>query len=166
MSRLRQLADGLASQPSRVATILLCWLFILKLAGLYLFTNGFLLSRLSLTNTSECHGCASLQTHKRAVFIIIDALRFDFITPNPPQPFNDAHHNVITLPKELTAKYPYNSFIFNAHSDPPTATMQRIKGFTTGSLPTFIDISSNFGAATIEEDSLLLQLKKSGKKVS
>jgi phosphatidylinositol glycan class O len=43
--------------------------------------------------------------------------------------------------------------------------MQRIKGLTTGSLPTFVDISSNFGATSIEEDSLFLRLKGAGKKV-
>jgi phosphatidylinositol glycan class O len=43
--------------------------------------------------------------------------------------------------------------------------MQRIKGVTTGSLPTFIDVSANFGATSIEEDSLLIQLKLNGKKV-
>jgi phosphatidylinositol glycan class O len=44
--------------------------------------------------------------------------------------------------------------------------MQRIKGVTTGSLPTFIDVSANFGATSIEEDSLLMQLRLSGKKVN
>lgn len=153
------------AQQSRTATLLLCWLFILRLSGLYLFTSGFLLSRLSLTNVNECRDCTLPPTHKRAIFLIIDALRFDFITPNPPQPPNEAFHHVLTLPQELSAKYPRHSFMFNAHSDPPTATMQRIKGVTTGSLPTFIDISANFGASSIEEDSLLMQLKLAGKKV-
>ena len=31
-------------------------------------------------------------------------------------------------------------------ADPPTTTMQRLKGLTTGSLPTFIDMASNFGS--------------------
>eukprot|EP00980_Cylindrotheca_fusiformis_P029438 scaffold23476_cov125-Cylindrotheca_fusiformis.AAC.6 len=37
--------------------------------------------------------------------------------------------------------------------------MQRLKGLTTGSLPTFADISGNFGGSTIEEDSWVQQLK-------
>ncbi|KAG8814713.1 mannose-ethanolamine phosphotransferase gpi13 [Serendipita sp. 399] len=44
--------------------------------------------------------------------------------------------------------------------------MQRIKGVTTGSLPTFIDISANFGATSIEEDSILSQLNATGKRVA
>ncbi|KAG8851556.1 mannose-ethanolamine phosphotransferase gpi13 [Serendipita sp. 411] len=153
-------------EPTRTATLLLCWLFVLRFSGLYLFTRGFLLSRLSLSNVNDCSTCTLTPTHKRAVFLIIDALRFDFISPNPPLPFNDAHHHVLTLPQELSAKYPQHSFIFNAHSDPPTATMQRIKGVTTGSLPTFIDVSANFGATSIEEDSLLLRLNTAGKKIA
>ncbi|KAG6820864.1 hypothetical protein H0H93_010691 [Arthromyces matolae] len=48
--------------------------------------------------------------------------------------------------------------------DPPTATLQRIKGLTTGSLPTFVDIGNNFGASSIAEDSILKQLRLAGKK--
>lgn len=151
--------------PTVAATLLLSWLFILRLCGIYLFTSGFLLSRLSLSNVNGCRECTLPPTHKRAIVLIIDALRFDFISPHPPNPSDDAHHHVLTLPQELTTKHPQNSFIFDAHSDPPTATMQRIKGLTTGSLPTFIDVSANFGATSIEEDSLIKQLKLARKKV-
>jgi hypothetical protein len=47
-------------------------------------------------------------------------------------------------------------FVFQA--DPPTVTSQRLKGLTTGSLPTFIDISANFDSAEIKEDNLVAQL--------
>lgn len=43
--------------------------------------------------------------------------------------------------------------------------MQRIKGITTGSLPTFIDIGSNFASTAIEEDSLVSQLVAANKRV-
>ena len=33
-------------------------------------------------------------------------------------------------------------------------TMQRLKGLTTGSLPTFIDVGSNFGSTAISEDNI------------
>jgi len=154
------------SDPSRVSTLLVFWLFILTSSGLYLFTSGFLLSRLSLTNVNECDDCTLPATHSRAILLIIDALRFDFISEHPPIPSNDAYHHVLTLPQQLSASRPQHSFIFNAHSDPPTATMQRIKGLTTGSLPTFVDVSSNFGATSIEEDSLLSRFKGAGKKVT
>jgi phosphatidylinositol glycan class O len=36
--------------------------------------------------------------------------------------------------------------------------MQRLKGLTTGGLPTFADISASFGGATVDEDSWVQQL--------
>ena len=147
--------------------LLLCWVFLIHLAGIYLFTKGFLLSRLSLSNASTCleKNCGVMPTHRRAIVLIIDALRFDFITPNPPNPPSPHYHNILTLPQELSKARPAHSFIFNSYADPPTATLQRIKGITTGSLPTFVDIGNNFGGSSIEEDSLPKQLKLAGKKV-
>jgi predicted AlkP superfamily pyrophosphatase or phosphodiesterase len=71
----------------------------------------------------------------------------------------------LTLPRELTAKHPRHSFLFNAHADPPTATLQRIKALVTGSLPTFVDVGYNFGGASIAEDSVIQQLQRANKTV-
>ncbi len=90
--------------------------------------GGFLLTRLSLSDFSSCSDCHEVATHKRAIFLIIDSLRFDFITPNPPNPPSSVHHGILTLPREITAKYPKHSFIFNAYADPPTATPPAHKG--------------------------------------
>lgn len=149
------------------------YLSLLHVVGIYLFTRGFLLSRLSLSNVSECSStstsaspsCTLPPTHKRAVLLVIDSLRFDFLSPHPPEPHSPYHHNVLTLPRELTAKHPRNSFLFNAYADPPTATLQRIKGLVTGSLPTFVDIGHNFGGASITEDSIIQQLQRANKTV-
>lgn len=145
--------------------ILLTYVLLLHASTLYIFTRGFLLTRLSLTNITECTDCTLPATHSRLVLLVIDALRFDFVAENPaidPSPY---YHNVLTLPAELTSKYPTQSFIFDAYSDPPTATLQRIKGITTGSLPTFVDAGSNFGGSQILEDSLIRQLREADKKV-
>lgn len=146
---------------------LLFWVLCVHLAGIYLFTKGFLLTRLTLPDRGACSSdaCTSLATHKRAVLFVIDALRFDFITEHPPKPASPFHHNILTLPRELTAAHPDRSFIFNAYSDPPTTTLQRLKGITTGSLPTFVDAGENFGGSSIHEDSILHQLKAAGRKV-
>ncbi|KAI0263618.1 hypothetical protein BC834DRAFT_938601 [Gloeopeniophorella convolvens] len=148
----------------------LLYLALLHLAGIYLFTRGFLLSRLSLSTVASCTDpsspCTLPATHKRAVLLIIDSLRFDFLSPNPPEPHSPYHHNVLTLPRELTAKYPRNSFLFNSYADPPTATLQRIKGLVTGSLPTFVDIGHNFGGASIAEDSIVQQLQQANKTIA
>ncbi|KAF9002881.1 hypothetical protein BDQ17DRAFT_1356258 [Cyathus striatus] len=148
--------------------VLLLWVSFLHIAGIYLFTRGFLLTRLSLEEYSDCPlaPCSLPPTHKRAVLLIIDSLRFDFVTPHPPQPPSPFHHSILTLPQRLTEKYPKKSFIFNAYADPPTATLQRIKALTTGSLPTFTDLGNNLGPSSIDEDSIIKQLKISGKKVA
>ncbi|KAI0298191.1 hypothetical protein BC826DRAFT_1103125 [Russula brevipes] len=148
---------------------ILLYLFFLHLVGIYLFTRGFLLSRLSLSTVASCSDdspCTLPPTHKRAVLLIIDALRFDFLSPHPPEPHSPYHHNVLTLPRELTASQPRNSFLFNAHADPPTATLQRIKALVTGSLPTFVDIGFNFGGASIAEDSIIQQLQQANKTIA
>lgn len=150
-----------------LAVSILVWIFCLHLAGVFLFSRGFLLTRLSLSNINRCPNgeCASLRTHPRLILLVIDALRFDFISPDPPNPTSPFHHNVLTLPQELTRKHPTKSFIYHSFSDPPTSTMQRIKGITTGSLPTFVDVSSNFGGTAIEEDSIINQMSLNGRKV-
>ncbi|KZV66984.1 hypothetical protein PENSPDRAFT_654420 [Peniophora sp. CONT] len=146
----------------------LLYVAALHLIGIYLFTRGFLLSRLSLPNISSCpnQNCTLYPTHKRAIVLIIDALRFDFITPNPPVPTSPYHHDVLSLPRELSATEPRNSFIYNAYADPPTTTLQRIKGLVTGSLPTFVDMGHNFGGASIDEDSLVKQFIQANRTVA
>lgn len=146
---------------------LILWLAFVHLTAIYLFTSGFLLNRLALPDYTSCEdgSCKVKPTHQRAVVLIIDALRFDFVSPNPPEPASPHHHHVLTLPQELSAHYPDRSFLFNAYADPPTTTLQRIKGITTGSLPTFVDMGNNFGASSIAEDSILKQLDLAGKKV-
>ena len=44
--------------------------------------------------------------------------------------------------------------------------MQRLKALTTGSLPTFVDIGSNFNSYEVEEDNLISQCKKNGGRVT
>jgi GPI ethanolamine phosphate transferase 3 subunit O len=142
----------------------LVWVSLVHLAGLYLFTRGFLLTRLSLSEINVSAETLT-PTHKRAVLLIIDSLRFDFISPQPPTPSSPFHHHVLKLPYQLTAARPNHSLIFQSFADPPTTTLQRIKGLTTGSLPTFIDMGSNFGGSSIDEDSIIKQLHLAGKKV-
>ena len=148
-----------------MGALLLLWLCFVHITGLYLFKSGFLLTRLALTDTAAPNGTIT-PTHNRAVVLIIDALRFDFISPDTPIPPSPYHHNILTLPAELTARHPSNSFLFNSYADPPTTTLQRIKGITTGSLPTFVDLGNNFGGSSIAEDSIIKQLTNAGKTVS
>ncbi|TIC00206.1 hypothetical protein E3Q17_02240 [Wallemia mellicola] len=100
--------------------------------------------------------------------VLENALRHDFLLPqNPSNPlYNEHYHNTLTLPSKLTRESPDNSLLYHTYVDPPTTTLQRIKGLTTGSLPTFIDIGNAFSGTSIEEDSLIRQLKNAHKKTA
>ena len=116
-------------------------------------------------------GCWHPKTFEKAVVIIIDALRYDFTVPYgpntalkseaPPQAF----HNALPFLYETAVSQPQNAFLLPFIADPPTTTLQRLKGLTTGTLPTFIDAGSNFAGTAIEEDNLLMQLKDAGRRI-
>lgn len=164
------------------------WLLCIHAIGIAYFTSGFLLTRLVLDDKSNCTinpldgtatgelrvlpdwkgratvegGCWHPKTFEKAVVVIIDALRYDFTVPVD----DDAEfHNAFPFLYETAVKSPNNAFLRPFIADPPTTTLQRLKGLTTGTLPTFIDMGSNFAGTAIEEDNLLMQLRDAGKKI-
>lgn len=171
---------------------LLCWFAFLFLTGLTLFTGGFLLKRIVVQNLSTCstgtdrhlkalnlnqtvEELLSIKTNcwlparfNKAIILIIDGLRYDFIKFNESVAETEAlpFQNKFTFPHELLKNQPEHSALFQFMADPPTTTMQRIKGLITGSLPTFIDISSNFASAEITEDNIIDQLIAQKKRVT
>lgn len=88
--------------------------------SVYVFSNGFLIRRVSLShiNNDTFHG---LKKFNKAVILLIDALRFDFV-------FTRNYHlfGLATIEK-LIEQRPQNSKLFKFIADPPTTTMQRIK---------------------------------------
>lgn len=68
------------------------------------------------------------------------------------------YQNKLPVLFELLNKYPDRTRISKFIADPPTTTLQRLKGMTTGSLPTFIDIGSNFASPEINEDNIIDQI--------
>lgn len=160
----------------------------LHVAGIYFFTKGFLLTRMVLESKSSCdllpfegafdssttptpgnkdgNGCWHEKSFEKAVVIIIDALRYDFTVPFVPKDENEAvhlFHNNIPVLYETAVNNPANAFLLPFIADPPTTTLQRLKGLTTGTLPTFIDAGSNFAGTAIDEDNLVAQLHSAGK---
>ena len=96
--------------------------------------------------------------------IIIDALRYDFTVPLNDFDVQPRHfHNALNVLHETAAHSPQNAFLLPFVADPPTTTLQRLKGLTTGTLPAFIDAGSNFAGTAIEEDNLVAQLRNAGK---
>ena len=148
--------------------VLFCFA-ILQFIGVGFFSLGFLLSRQVLPNISECTGrqddsCMQPAKFDKAVVLVIDALRFDFAIP--VEGSSKYYHNNFPILHELTQSEPDNAILLKFMSDPPTTTLQRLKGLTTGSLPTFIDAGSNFNGDAIDEDNWILQLHKNNKSVA
>lgn len=149
--------------------------------GIFFFTKGFLLSRTVLENKSSCDvlpfdstlstgkhdkGCWHEKSFDKAVVVIIDALRYDFTVPFLPSAETDAahlFHNNIPVLYETAVNNPQNAFLLPFIADPPTTTLTRLKGLTTGTLPTFLEAGSNFAGTAIDEDNLVAQLRAAGK---
>jgi len=103
-----------------------------------------------------------------AVILLVDALRYDFTvwdsqyneTYPPPHYINKLPtiHHYLHHDSQNENHSP-RSHLFRFKADPPTATLQRLKALTTGTLPTFIDIGSNFGGSEITEDNLISHIR-------
>uniref|UniRef100_A0A8C8VI66 GPI ethanolamine phosphate transferase 3, catalytic subunit n=1 Tax=Pelusios castaneus TaxID=367368 RepID=A0A8C8VI66_9SAUR len=161
--------------------LFLAWACFLFFSGIGLFTSGFLLMRIELTNRSSCSdplaapawvgqgkapgACWMAQRFPKAVLLIIDALAFEFARFDPAKERPRPYENKLGFLHHLAGSQPRHARLYRFRADPPTTTMQRIKGITTGSLPTFIDVGSNFATYAIKEDNLLSQLVQNGRRV-
>ena len=146
------------------------WLFVLHSIAVFLFTDGFLLRRTVVLNSSRCEWeeltetknaagrkqCWMDSRFNRIVLVVIDSLRVDFALFDPHLLPSQTPYYINKLPiihELLTAPAEENdAHIFRFIADPPTTTMQRLKGLTTGSLPTFIDAGDNFASSATAED--------------
>ncbi|EPX74165.1 pig-O [Schizosaccharomyces octosporus yFS286] len=157
------------------ASIFFALILLSNLVGLKSFTDGFLLRREASNSTSSCSDrplnisqwnktseCWAPKLFTKAVIVVIDALRYDFLIPS-----NDSfyYHNALNTPYETSISHPEHSILLQFLADAPTTTSQRLKGLTTGSLPTFIDVGSNFAGTNVDEDNLLYQWKSMGKDI-
>ncbi|CRL08752.1 CLUMA_CG021241, isoform A, partial [Clunio marinus] len=96
----------------------------------------------------------------KVIILLIDALKYDFgvFDENITHPL--PYQNKLPIINELIHKHPEKSRFLKLIADPPTTTLQRLKGLTTGSLPTFIDMGSNFATPEINEDNIIDQVHK------
>lgn len=130
------------------------------------------------SNTKEKTSKHECSSYDRIVILIIDALRYDFMDPDSEIISKDYHshqaesgninvndashtmvyHNKLKFVAKTLKEKANKSFLRKFLADPPTTTMQRLKGVFTGGLPTFIDIKDDVASSAITEDNLLLQL--------
>ncbi len=154
-------------------------LLLLQALAIMSFTSGFFLMRVELPFKSEAATdiscgierdggtCQRQGRFSKLVFIVIDALRYDFISPvessecaelssqpgcqfvnqvrkfvSSRPPTSRQRCSFLQMPK--TAALLRNSTharLYQFIADAPTVTMQRLKGLTSGGLPTFLDAS-------------------------
>ncbi|XP_077292956.1 phosphatidylinositol glycan anchor biosynthesis class O [Arctopsyche grandis] len=123
------------------------------------------LASLALDLNSSNRACPPARA--KVVVLLIDALRFDFAWTNldsEPEPDAPSYTNRLPAITRMLRQQPKRSRLYQFIADPPTTTLQRLKGLTTGSLPTFIDVGSNFATPEINEDNLIDQLVSHGGK--
>lgn len=105
---------------------------------------------------------------RKTIILLIDALRYDFALYNASLKDDDTlpYQNKMPVFGEIVKQHPHQALLSPFMADAPTTTMQRLKGLTTGSLPTFIDASLNFASEEIEEDNIIDQLVRHGRRVT
>uniref|UniRef100_H2ZWA7 GPI ethanolamine phosphate transferase 3, catalytic subunit n=1 Tax=Latimeria chalumnae TaxID=7897 RepID=H2ZWA7_LATCH len=175
-------ADRMNKLPALIALLWICLLFYV---GIGLFMSGFLLVRVELGNRSSCadqlfaggksaagteeeplgQSCWAARRFRRVAVVVIDALSYEFAKFDPENRSPRPYQNRLGVIHRLVSARPRNARLYPFRADAPTTTMQRVKGLTTGSLPTFIDISSNFASYAIQEDNLIQQWVQNGRKV-
>ncbi|XP_069818573.1 GPI ethanolamine phosphate transferase 2 [Dendropsophus ebraccatus] len=153
------------------SSVLACSCLVIQVLGLALFLRGFFpvpvrsqsrKSSISEVPAEPWAGKTSNWTQlphplfKRAVILLIDALRQDFV-------FGAKGKENMPYITQLIEKGPAISFIAKATA--PTVTMPRIKALMTGSIPGFIDIVVNLNSAELLEDNLIWQAKQAGKRI-
>lgn len=156
------------------------FVFIMQLSGLYLFKEGFLLTRLELENKSPhtaalASGTATgskdlggFRRFNKTLLVMIDALRYDFMKwdEEASQSRERPHYlNKLEILERKQRKEPLSSLLVRGLSDPPTTTMQRLVAIMTGALPTLVDAGSNFASSALKEDNLIEKILASGKRV-
>ncbi|EHB08451.1 GPI ethanolamine phosphate transferase 2 [Heterocephalus glaber] len=97
-----------------------------------------------------------LPLFSKAVIVLIDALRDDFV-------FGSKGARYMPFTTYLVGKGPSHSFV--AEAKPPTVTMPRIKALMTGSLPGFVDVIRNLNSPALLEDNVIRQAKAAGKRM-
>ncbi|XP_073845761.1 phosphatidylinositol glycan anchor biosynthesis class O [Musca autumnalis] len=167
--------------------LMLAWVAYLISSGVYLFSRGFLLSRVSKSDVSSCRHLSidpndeyylteavvseifkdvnassnlCLPPKSKVIILLIDALKYDFgvYKENVTQPL--PYENKLSVLRNLITSEPQHARLMRFKADPPTTTLQRLKGLTTGSLPTFVDVGSNFASPEINEDNIIDQMVK------
>lgn len=137
---------------------ILVYLFLVFIFALGLFCYGFFPLSFSPATKSSIHELpGSLDSVRlnassykprisRAVLMVIDALRTDFVSQKSNVPFLN----------QLIDDGRACQYQLQVH--PPTVTMPRIKAMTSGAIPSFLDVILNLGSPQVTLDTFLYQM--------
>eukprot|EP01029_Cantina_marsupialis_P003054 TRINITY_DN1288_c0_g3_i1.p1 TRINITY_DN1288_c0_g3~~TRINITY_DN1288_c0_g3_i1.p1 ORF type:complete len:1037 (+),score=302.64 TRINITY_DN1288_c0_g3_i1:24-3134(+) len=142
------------------------WLIALHIIGVSLFAGGYFLTRFEVSENATCsvQGNCKKPAFSKAIVLVIDALRDDFtFAQNVEEERAPQFVNHLPALDEMLKVSPTHNAMYQFVADPPATTMQRLKGLTCGTLPTFIDISDSFTSAAINEDNFIDQAVAAGK---
>eukprot|EP00126_Sphaerothecum_destruens_P013938 Sdes_comp23878_c0_seq1m22008 len=138
--------NTLQNSSFRKYALLLTFTFVaLHFCGISLFIRGFLLTRNVINSKSNCSlsgielpanflqdagldqesfFCSHSPHYKKAVILVIDALRYDFTQWDDLLPEEQAlpYQNKLPVFSRILSKQPLNSFLFKFIADPPTTT--------------------------------------------
>lgn len=115
---------------------------VIHILGLILFLSGFFPSKVVLSGYNGFHASSqtpfrtsngSPQQFDKFVLMVVDAMRADFL-------YSDTHSGMSFVHQLISegVAIPYTAF-----SNPPTVTLPRLKGITTGGTPSFLDAILN-----------------------
>ncbi|KAK9472833.1 alkaline-phosphatase-like protein [Dipodascopsis tothii] len=143
-------------QPSVASGVTIAGVLVLQFLGLWLFVQGFFPYKPYFQGLSAPVQSQPAAVFDRITFVLIDALRSDFV-------FADS--SPMSFTKGLIESG--HGLGFTAYSTPPTVTMPRLKGLTTGSVPNFLDAVLNIAesdqsSSLAGQDNWLGQLKRKG----
>lgn len=137
-------------------------LHIIQILVIFLFCFGYfprkpILKDISVYSEDDYLG----PVFEKLVLVVIDALRSDFLYYNDNSKFHSIHQ-LINDGKGIG---------FTAFANPPTVTLPRLKGITTGSTPIFLDailnvIEGDDSSNLKEHDSILKQFSLANKKIN
>lgn len=134
--------------------------FVLQIAGLAIFATGFFPKKIVQDGVGEWFEDKHPEAEfDKLVLMVVDAMRADFTYSTQSE--------MKFIQKMVQTGY---GIPFTAHSTPPTVTMPRIKGITTGGTPNFLDAILNISegdksSSMTDQDSWLKQFKMMGKKI-
>ncbi|XP_031566161.1 GPI ethanolamine phosphate transferase 2-like [Actinia tenebrosa] len=145
-------------------SVILIFFLILQLLGLTLFLKGFFPLKKGIPGSASLLDLPPEPGSKepapplpvlfdRLVFVLIDALRADFVFEGTRMQYT----------RKLILDNNTISFVAKAH--PPTVTMPRIKALMTGGIPGFVDVILNAVSSALYEDNLLAQAVSAGKRI-